>query len=317
MSSKLPAAFVVAAAALLAVPGAASAQVPQCATQGPVGLAYATGVNCRTLELDGHQRRFEVYMPATVQNRAPVVFMFHGSSGTGEQFLAHSGWREQADANGLIAVFPTGLRYRMEDTGRLTTKWADYDLEEDIVEEETPPADDVAFVDAMLADLLAREPIDTHRIYASGFSNGAGFTARLSVERSQTFAAVGFSGGGLSELHTPSRPVPTYSTIGSLDPKILDNLDPPLSELPLNPAEFLTHPTIDAHFDIQLDALGLDHDLYGVIAGPDSTSSRWPATGTGPGGALFRFTLLEGLRHSYPDDAAARFAAFFAEHRLP
>ena len=44
--------------------------------------------------------------------RSPVVFMFHGRSGTGHQFLRISGWREQADAVGLVAVFPTGVRYR-------------------------------------------------------------------------------------------------------------------------------------------------------------------------------------------------------------
>ena len=54
--------------------------------------------------------------------------MFHGSSGTGEQFLRTSGWREQADREGLIAVFPTGLRYRVLESGRrvrsgTTTAW--------------------------------------------------------------------------------------------------------------------------------------------------------------------------------------------------
>src|SRR5215212_4696596 len=50
-------------------------------------------------------------------------------------------------------------------------------------------ADDVGFVDAMLADLRARLPLDTARLYASGFSNGGEFTARLAAERSDVFAA--------------------------------------------------------------------------------------------------------------------------------
>ncbi len=102
-----------------------------CVTQGAVGLAYEVGVNCRVVDVDGHPRRFVVYVPATrpvTGPRAPVVFMFHGSSGTGEQFLKISGWREQADATGLVAVFPTGLRYRVLDSGRLSTKWNDYSL---------------------------------------------------------------------------------------------------------------------------------------------------------------------------------------------
>ena len=48
--------------ALAAVaPATAGAQAPpSCATAGTVGLAYAEGVNCRTVELDGHPRRFLV-----------------------------------------------------------------------------------------------------------------------------------------------------------------------------------------------------------------------------------------------------------------
>ena len=41
----------------------------------------------------------------------PVVFMLLGTSGTGEEFLADSRWREKADTVGFIAVFPTALTY--------------------------------------------------------------------------------------------------------------------------------------------------------------------------------------------------------------
>jgi len=312
MSSKFPAALA-AAAALLAVPSAAGAQVPpQCATAGPTGTAYGPGFNCRTLDLDGVPRRFEVYVPANVPADAPVVFMFHGSSGTGEQFAASSGWREEADRSGLIAVFPTGQRYRITETGRLSTKWADFNLVDDIDETETPPADDVGFVDDMLADIEAGLSVDPHRVYASGFSNGAGFAARLAVDRSETFAAVAFSGGGLNEAHSPARRVPTYSTVGTLDQKILERMDPPLAELPLAPVQILRNAELRGYLSIALETLGLDEHLYSVNAEPHSTSFRWP--GTDP---LFRFAMLDGLTHRYPDDAAREFGAFFAQHRLP
>jgi len=299
--------LLIAPAIALALPAVASAQ--QCDTAGPAPTAYATGVNCRTLEHDGERRRYLVYVPANARPEAPLVFMFHGSSGTGEQFLNHSGWREQADATGLIAVFPTGLRYRMTDSGRLVTKWADFDLVNDIEEDETPPADDVGFVDAMLADLAPL--VDERRVYASGFSNGAGFAARLAVDRSETFAAVAFSGGGLTGEHSPARRVPTYETIGSLDPRILDNLDPPLPELPLDPEVLRTHPTIAGHLGLQLATLGLDPDLYGAAVFADAATLRWPALRP-----LYRFTVLEGLGHAYPDRAPAEFWEFFSQHRL-
>ena len=322
MSSKIPAALA-AAAALLAVPSAAGAQVPpQCATAGPTGTAYGPGFNCRTLDLDGVPRRFEVYVPANVPADAPVVFMFHGSSGTGEQFAASSGWREEADRSGLIAVFPTGQRYRITETGRLSTKWADFNLVDDIEETETPPADDVGFVDDMLADIEAGLSIDSHRVYASGFSNGAGFAARLAVDRSETFAAVAYSGGGLNAAHTPARSVPTYATVGTLDQKILERMDPPITELPLGPVQILSNAEIREYLSIALETVGLDEHLYGVTAQPHSTNFRWPATGNGP---VYRFAMLEGVTHQYPNGtnnpngfaAAPEFADFFAAHRLP
>jgi len=180
-----------------------------CATEGAVGIPYRNGINCRIVEVDGHPRRFVVYVPRhrpVTGPLRPVVFMFHGSSGTGEQFLRSSGWREQADSTGLVAVFPTGLRYRVLDSGRLSTKWNSFDLAEEVDLDERPrgypddapwPADDVGFTDSIMRDLGARLPIDRRRVYASGFSNGAGFAARLAVERSELLAAAAFAGGAL------------------------------------------------------------------------------------------------------------------------
>jgi poly(3-hydroxybutyrate) depolymerase len=339
-------------AVMAAVPTSAVAQAPDrahaggasplppgaCVTHGAVGLAYEVGVNCRVVQVDGHPRRFVVYVPASrpvTGPRAPVVFMFHGSSGTGEQFLRISGWREQADATGLVAVFPTGLRYRVLDSGRLSTKWNDYSLASQVDLSERPPgypanapwpANDVGFVDAMMADLGARLPIDRHRVYASGFSNGAGFTARLAVERSTVLAAAAFSGGALPAAQAPARPIPMYLTVGTLDDRVLAQTGPPpLVELPLDPLALLAEPVIKSTIGAHLATAGLDPRDFGVLGRPRSTSFRWPATGTGTGGALLRFAVLDGLHHNYPNgrnnragfEAAPEFWDFFRTHRLP
>ena len=112
-----------------------------CATEGTFGIPYRNGINCRIVEVDGHPRRFVVYVPRhrpVTGPLRPVMFMFHGSTGTGEQFLRVSGWREQADATGLVAVFPTGLRYRVLDSGRRSTKWNSFDLAGEVDLEERP-----------------------------------------------------------------------------------------------------------------------------------------------------------------------------------
>jgi polyhydroxybutyrate depolymerase len=84
-----------------------------------------------------------------------------------------------------------------------------------------------------VSDLQAELPIDRRRIYASGFSNGANFTARLAMERSSRLAAVAYSGGGLTVVQSPARPIPMYGTVGTLDDRVLEKTG--LTELPLDP----------------------------------------------------------------------------------
>jgi poly(3-hydroxybutyrate) depolymerase len=315
---------VVATLAVLAVaPASAAADGPlppgSCATHGAAGLAYETGVNCRFVEVDGHPRRYVVYVPERRLPEAPVVFMFHGSSGTGEQFLRMSGWREQADRTGLIAVFPTALQYRVLDSGFRVTKWNEFGLRHKIDRDELPPgypedapmpADDTGFVDAILGDLDSRLPIDRRRIYLSGFSNGANFAARLSVERSTRIAAVGYAAGGLPGAGEPDRAVPTYITAGTLDDRILAQAG--LPELPLDPVEILANPVLGSFLDAPLATLGLDAGDFGAVTSPDSTVLRWPAPDP-----LLQFRMIRGLGHNYPDAAAPEFWDFFRAHRLP
>jgi poly(3-hydroxybutyrate) depolymerase len=315
-----------AAVAAIAAAAPADARPPTpCASSGAAGTAYEAGVNCRTVEVDGIDRRYIVYVPdhrPVTGGRAPVVFMFHGTGGDGERFLRISGWREQADATGLVAVFPTALRYRVLESGRRKTKWNGFGLEDKIDLDERPrgypedapmPADDIGFVDRMLADLGAQLPVDPHRIYAAGFSNGADFAGRLSIERSDRIAAAAYSAGGLSEPQSPDRPVPTAVTLGTRDDHILEGTGQ--DELPLDPFEILASPIVGPFLDANLATFGLDPDRFGVIARRRTTTLRWPASGNAPNGAVFQFRMIAGLHHHYANAARPAWS-FFVQHRL-
>jgi polyhydroxybutyrate depolymerase len=306
-----------------------------CATLGGAGTPYRRGINCRTIEVDGHPRRFIAYVPRRrpeTGSRRPVVFMFHGSSGSGDQFLRVSGWRQQADATGLVAVFPTGARYRILDNNRISTKWNAFGLRDIVSLDERPdgypedapwPADDVGFVDAMVRDLGGGLPIDSRRIHASGFSNGADFAARLTVARSRVLASAAFSAGSLRAPRPVDRPVPTWMTVGALDDRLLGQVG--LPELPLEPPALLAVPLIAEVVGAHLATLGLDETLNGALALGTHADMRWPAFGTGPNGGIFRFTVLGGLGHSYPHvrnndaafEAAEEFWPFLRANPLP
>ncbi len=304
-------------AVLAAPPAQAPAQEPvDCVTRSG---SYEPGVNCRELVVDGDRRRFIVYVPERVAPATgrPLVFMFHGTSGDGAKFLRISGWREQADATGLVAVFPTGLRYRLLASGRRVTKWNDGGLSELIDPAGRPPADDVGFVDAMLAELRGRLPVDSARTYASGFSSGAEFTARLALERSDVFAAAGFSAGGPARAHVPDRPIPMALTLGTRDDRVLAQTG--LDELPLDPAAILATPAIAGTLGNLQRSLGLTREPTEVRVRDHSTRLRWSGAGE------LRFTMLAGVTHQFPNgrnnpagfEAAAHFARFFAAHPLP
>ena len=64
------------------------------------------GRHDHVLAVDGVERRAAVHVGGGAAGRdAPVVIMFHGTTGDGESVYDASGWREEAEAGGFIAVF--------------------------------------------------------------------------------------------------------------------------------------------------------------------------------------------------------------------
>lgn len=230
----------------------------------------AHAANCRVITAGGLSRRYVAYVPSAAAGgrQVPVVFMFHGSGQTGEQFYETSGWKELAEREGFIAVFPTGRTYSMLEGGT-RTKWHDFGLTCDVAATRPAgwpasaayPADDAGFVDRMLADLWVSIGIDDTRVYASGFSNGSVFAQSLAVSRADVLAAVGSWAGSVKQcigadglpvepvipphLQNPPRSaVPVALGVGSKDAKFLDAVNaalvaqgqPSITELPLDQA---------------------------------------------------------------------------------
>lgn len=299
--------------------------VGSCASIGLSGTPFVTGVNARVMDVDGYPRTYIVYVPASPRCPAPVVFMFHGSSGDGNQFLNHSGWRQKADAEGIVAVFPTGLKYcKPTRSGgrRWVTKWNAYNLADDPEFDFTQkppyypaaapfPADDVTFTRSMMDDVSDAAnglSVDLQRIYASGFSNGASFTARIALEVCDRLAAVAYVACGLQPSSTPyvvpSEHIPVWTALGTNDDGVMESVgwDPATQgELPLDPAQFLALPGMLDNIAIQLDAFGHVYDPltlgpYSVTQWPNATLFEW----VGAPRQIYRKTLLGGLGHHYP-----------------
>ena len=77
------------------------------------------GVNCRLMEVDEYRRRYVVWVPlGGVSANAPALFMLHGGSGTGAEFLRRAGWREKATEEGFVVTFPTAVEHFVLETQR-------------------------------------------------------------------------------------------------------------------------------------------------------------------------------------------------------
>jgi polyhydroxybutyrate depolymerase len=308
----------------------------------------------RHLMVDGVRREVVLQVPASVDgsHAVPVVFMLHGTSGDGEKFYNISGWVEKANAEGFIAVFPSALSYCLGDDDdydgiiepdefKVTTKWAAGELgtptmplctDEQIAAlpigqqneiESRVLRDDVAFFDAIVGALQQELPVDTRRLYVTGFSNGASMSGRLLIDRSETFAAFAMAAGLPAVAGPAQRPAPGVFTVGSLDDRFLTPLG--LESLPLDEG-FLQIPEVGAAMGtIALD-VQLDNTRYTfapvVVQGhvvPTFTygQSLVGATNT------FTVAVIEGATHQYPNGQnhplvmADALWSFFRQYSLP
>jgi polyhydroxybutyrate depolymerase len=154
-----------------------------------------------TWTVDGATREALVYAPAQIPaGGAPLVFAFHGHGGSMAQaarsFPIHEKWPE------AIVVYPQGL----PTVGPLTDtrgERAGWQLRAGVGNDR-----DLKFFDVMFSGLRERYRVDLKRIYATGHSNGGGFTYLLWAERGDDFAAFAPSSALLARGFRKAKPKP-------------------------------------------------------------------------------------------------------------
>jgi len=161
----------------------------------------------------GVPRQAIIHAPGAGTAPAPLLFVFHGHGGTAAHaartYAFHTHWPE------AVVVYPQGLNTpgRLSDPEGKKAGWqaAAGDQQDR----------DLKFFDAVLKSLTAEANVDPKRVYATGHSNGGGFTYLLWAARGETLAAVAPSGavppraGG-----TTLTPKPALHLAGKTDPLV-------------------------------------------------------------------------------------------------
>jgi polyhydroxybutyrate depolymerase len=167
-----------------------------------------------SLEHDGIQRDYSLYVPEnyTGDKPVPLVFNFHGFGSNGSQQAFYGDFRTIADTAGFIVVHPEGTLVNA------TTHWnvGGFTL--------GSTTDDVGFTSAMIDSISANYNINADRIYSTGMSNGGYFSFLLACQLSDRIAAIASVTGSMTPETfnecDPQRQVPILQIHGTEDPTV-------------------------------------------------------------------------------------------------
>ena len=137
-----------------------------------------------TILHNGIAREYVLYVPEVYSDNVPVPLLinFHGGGGTatGQMYLADM--RPIADTANFILVYPQGLQL---DNGG-STHWNSMLVSDS----NKSSVDDFGFIDTLIDNLLLTYNIDSTRLYATGFSNGADISFTLGCYLQNKIAAI-------------------------------------------------------------------------------------------------------------------------------
>ncbi|MDR2404548.1 MAG: hypothetical protein LBD78_11030 [Spirochaetaceae bacterium] len=171
-------------------------------------------------KVDGLLRRWLTYIPRSYNETIehPLVVAIHGGTSVTTAFTGDSRWQDMAEKYSFIVVFPQAYPVAVSNSLADTIPapiWCQYILSPNV------PHDDVAFIKEVIARTRKAYNIDARRIFATGHSNGAGMTWRLSIEAPELFAAiapVGLTlGSYLDDVVPLETPLPVWVFMGRFD----------------------------------------------------------------------------------------------------
>ncbi len=128
--------------------------------------------------------------PKRAAPRAALVLMFHGAGGTPELAAHATRLSEAADRLGFVVAYPEGLRPDADRPADFLHNVACWNNGSGFGHAARVRADDVGFVRRLLDLLVEQVAVDPRRVYATGFSNGAGMAYRVGAELPGRFVAI-------------------------------------------------------------------------------------------------------------------------------
>jgi len=164
------------------------------------GAACRPGNRMLTFSVDGDSHQALLHVPRKVTGPLPLVFAFHGAYDDARGTSVYYGLSGVADREHFVVLYPQASHDRF---------W-------ELQPEQREDVDQLR----TLLNRMERSPcVEPSRVYATGVSNGGGFTARLGCEMADRLAAIAPVAGGYDPLKRckPARPLPLLEIHGTED----------------------------------------------------------------------------------------------------
>ena len=172
------------------------------------------------IQSGGAARSYILHVPPKYdgKTRLPLVIDMHGKGDTAAHQITWSGWREKADAVGLVVIYPQGIgnSWNGGPPGCPTLQCCCQPAQDQKI-------DDAGFIRSVVTKTAQDGCIDLKRVYATGLSNGGIMSQWLACDAADMFAAVAPVSGPNQIDCKPSRPISVVLYRGLMDSGVLYN----------------------------------------------------------------------------------------------
>ena len=159
---------------------------------------------------NGQVRDYYLYLPNSIQDNAPLIFVLHGYGGSAGGIMGYSGMNEMAAEQGFAVCYPQGLS---DQSGN--NFWnVGYAFHQNQM------VDDVAFLSSLANYLQDEYNLSAESTFSTGMSNGGDMSYMLGCQASDTFKAIAPVAGCMMESiyeTCDSGPIPILEIHGTND----------------------------------------------------------------------------------------------------
>ena len=263
---------------------------------GPQVVAQLEGrTRAEKIDVAGIARTYRVHTPSNLAPRPGLIISLSGVFGDGFQAEFSTGFDDDVDRLGWVAVYPDSvldgwMAYGWNDS------WGNH-----------PGADDVPFLSAIIDREIARDGVDPARVFVSGMSRGGMMTHRAGCELADRVAAIAPVAGNMATASGsasdvpchPARPISVLATHGTAD-----------GTIPFNGGK------TDIDFSPFADVIAKwrSLDRCGQVAGQVTDGTATTTTWNCAAGTVVAQRVISGGGHSWPGDASKVISDFFVAH---